>query len=149
MNNYPPSTVSYDTTTNNDGGYLDIPSANSPVADMNYRAEKQYLEDRIATAKGRLELHEDDPDEFDYSDEDETMFVNLALVSHLAVKLRDLVPRGTHVKGSIPYTHAFTGKDIVVRLSLSISIAMCTPFTLGCSQQFSLQFSATLRSHSI
>jgi hypothetical protein len=117
-NNHPASTTSYETATNNDGaGYLDLPSANSPVADLNYRAEKQYLEDRIATAKGRLELHEDDADDFDYSDEDETMFVNLALLSHLAVKLRDKVPRGTHVKGSIPYTHAFTGKDIVVRSS--------------------------------
>lgn len=48
------------------------------------------------------------------SEEDESLFVNLALLSHLAVRLRDRVPRGTHVKGSIPYPRAFTGKDIVV-----------------------------------
>lgn len=48
------------------------------------------------------------------SEEDESMFVNFALLSHLAVRLRDRVPRGTHVKGSIPYPRAFTGKDIVV-----------------------------------
>lgn len=54
-------------------------------------------------------------DEELYTDsEDESMFVNFALLSHLAVRLRDRVPRGTHVKGSIPYPRAFTGKDIVV-----------------------------------
>lgn len=116
-NNYPASIVSYETGTNNDvGGYLDLPGTSSPVSGPSYRQDQHYLEERIATAKGRLELHEDDPDDYDYSDEDETLFVNLALLSHLAVKLRDKVPRGTHVKGSIPYTHAFTGKDIVVRI---------------------------------
>ena len=48
------------------------------------------------------------------SEEDESAFVNFALLSHLAVRLRDRVPRGTHVKGSIPYPRAFTGKDVVV-----------------------------------
>lgn len=115
--NYPASTISYETGTNNDaGGYLDLPGASSPISGPSYRQDQHYLEERIATAKGRLELHEDDPDDYDYSDEDETLFVNLALLSHLAVKLRDKVPRGTHVKGSIPYNHAFTGKDIVVRI---------------------------------
>ncbi|KAF8677361.1 hypothetical protein RHS04_05906 [Rhizoctonia solani] len=133
-NNYPPSTVSYDTTTGNDAvGYLDLPSASSPVADMSYRGDQQYLEDRIATAKGRLELHhdEDDPDDYDYSDEDETLFVNLALLSHLAVKLRDKVPRGTHVKGSIPYTHAFTGKDIVSTIQSTIQRQLAITFDLS------------------
>ncbi|KAF8329377.1 Dbl-like domain-containing protein [Cantharellus anzutake] len=49
-----------------------------------------------------------DPDEID-----EHEFLNTALLSHIAVKLRDKVPRGNHVKGSIPYRNAFTGKDIV------------------------------------
>ncbi|KAK1225868.1 Rho guanine nucleotide exchange factor [Marasmius sp. AFHP31] len=49
-------------------------------------------------------------DEEDYPDE---TFVNTSLLSHMAVQLRDKVPRGTHVKGSIPYPGAFTGKDIV------------------------------------
>ena len=62
------------------------------------------------------------PDE-DYYDEDEeyfseeeslNSFVNFSLLSNIAVWLRDQVPRGTHVKGSIPYSRAFTGKDIVV-----------------------------------
>lgn len=54
-------------------------------------------------------------DEEDMLDEEES-FVNFSLLSHLAVLLRDKVPRGTHVKGSIPYPRAFTGKDIVVSL---------------------------------
>lgn len=58
-----------------------------------------------------LELHEEEEDPFD---DDERRFINPALLSHLAVQLRDSVPRGTHVKGSIPYPRAFTGKDIVV-----------------------------------
>ncbi|THU88754.1 Dbl homology domain-containing protein [Dendrothele bispora CBS 962.96] len=50
--------------------------------------------------------------EWEYSDDEES-FVNFSLLSHLAVQLRDKVPRGTHVKGNIPYPRAFTGKDIV------------------------------------
>ncbi|KAF8143060.1 hypothetical protein K438DRAFT_1784078, partial [Mycena galopus ATCC 62051] len=45
---------------------------------------------------------------------DETRFVNFSLLSNIAVQLRNKVLRGvTHVKGSIPYPHAFTSKDIV------------------------------------
>ncbi|KAJ3983138.1 CNH domain-containing protein [Lentinula detonsa] len=40
-------------------------------------------------------------------------FINYSLLSHLAIQLRDKVPRGFHVKASIPYEEAFTGKDIV------------------------------------
>lgn len=39
---------------------------------------------------------------------------DLASLSHIAVRLRDTVPTGTHVKGSIHYQKAFTGNDIVV-----------------------------------
>ncbi|KAF8757531.1 hypothetical protein RHS01_03367 [Rhizoctonia solani] len=76
--------------------------------------DQQYLEDRIATAKGRLELHhdEDDPDDYDYSDEDETL-------------------SGTHVKGSIPYTHAFTGKDIVSTIQSTIQRQLAITFDLS------------------
>ena len=61
----------------------------------------------------------DDGDIYD-SEEDESAFVNFSLLSHLAVRLRDRVPRGTHVKGSIPYPRAFTGKDIVVSIMVHI-----------------------------
>ncbi|KAF8628723.1 hypothetical protein AX17_005945 [Amanita inopinata Kibby_2008] len=55
------------------------------------------------------------------SEEDDPMrFVNWALLSHVAVRLRDKVPRSTHVKGSIPYPRAFTGKDIVVTIHAQI-----------------------------
>lgn len=50
----------------------------------------------------------------DEDEEDENRFVNFALLSHMAVQLRDKVVRETYVKGSIPYLRAFTGKDIVV-----------------------------------
>jgi hypothetical protein len=56
-----------------------------------------------------------------YSDEaleleTDVRFDNFALLSHLAARLRDSLPRGTHVKGSIPYPGAFTGKELVVRI---------------------------------
>jgi hypothetical protein len=88
----------------------------------------------IAAAKGKgpLELHEDDEDDDEYWDEDDeeddSRFVNFSLLSHIAVRLRDKVPRGTHVKGSIPYPRAFTGKDIVVRLHSSLFFWVCLYF---------------------
>ncbi|KAF8316675.1 Dbl-like domain-containing protein [Clavulina sp. PMI_390] len=62
-----------------------------------------------------------DPDDFPdgagFSDDEEDIgeddFFNSSLLSNVAVKLRDKVPRETHVKGSIPFEGAFTGKDIV------------------------------------
>ncbi|PFH46667.1 hypothetical protein AMATHDRAFT_69289 [Amanita thiersii Skay4041] len=65
-------------------------------------------------------------------EEDETRFVNFAMLSHMAVQLRDKVPRGVHVKGSIPYPRAFTGKDIVstiqsiIQRELAINHGMST-----------------------
>lgn len=35
------------------------------------------------------------------------------LIKDLAVQFKDNVPRGTHVKGSVPFETSFTGKDIV------------------------------------
>ncbi|PVG01912.1 Dbl domain-containing protein [Serendipita vermifera] len=63
--------------------------------------------------KGPLGLHADEEEEEEDEELEEDRFVNLALLSHLANRLRDRIPRGTHVKGSIPYPRAFTGKDIV------------------------------------
>ena len=54
-------------------------------------------------------------DYWDDAEEDGDRFINYFLLSHIAVQLRDKIPRGTHVKGSIQYPRAFTGKDIVVR----------------------------------
>jgi len=50
----------------------------------------------------------------DDEEEDTESFINYALLSHLAVLLRDKVPKSKHTKGSVPYPNAFTGKDIVV-----------------------------------
>lgn len=66
------------------------------------------------SAGSRSEQEEDIQWHGEYEQEEETQFVNFALLSHLAVLLRDKVPRGVHVKGSIAYPRAFTGKDIVV-----------------------------------
>jgi RHO1 GDP-GTP exchange protein 1/2 len=72
--------------------------------------------------KGPLGLHDEYDDAFwEDEDEDDGRFVNFSLLSHIAVQLRDKVPRGTHVKGSIPWPRAFTGKDIVVRCIFLIS----------------------------
>ena len=75
-----------------------------PVPLEEERSQDQYPE----------EVYGEDEELYTDSEEDESLFVNFALLSHLAVRLRDRVPRGTHVKGSIPYPRAFTGKDIVV-----------------------------------
>ncbi|KAF8956940.1 CNH domain-containing protein [Flammula alnicola] len=72
--------------------------------------------------KAPLDLHEEPLDDYweDEDEEDETRFVNFSLLSHIAMQLRDKVPRGTHVKGSIPYPRAFTGKDIVSTIQTQI-----------------------------
>ena len=64
----------------------------------------------------KFELHDEHDDyEDDYEEEDlESQLANMALLSNVAIRVRDKVPRGSHVKGGIPYPHAFTGKDIVV-----------------------------------
>jgi len=59
-----------------------------------------------------LELHEEEADP--YPNDDERQFIDHWLLSNLAVQLYERVPRGTHVKGSVPYPRAFTGKDVVV-----------------------------------
>lgn len=56
---------------------------------------------------------QDDDEFWDEEEEDPSRFINFALLSHIAVQLRDKIPRATHVKGSVPYDKAFTGKDIV------------------------------------
>ncbi|KAF9001525.1 CNH domain-containing protein [Cyathus striatus] len=61
---------------------------------------------------------EDAPEEVDI--DDPTLYINFALLSNLAVLLRDKVPRGTLVKTSIPYPRAFTGKDIVSTIQSQI-----------------------------
>ncbi|CAE7225241.1 unnamed protein product [Rhizoctonia solani] len=109
-NNYSGSVVSYNTATGNDGaGCLDLPPASWSVADIDYRGGQQYL-------KG--------PEVNVYGDEDKAMFANPALLSHLAAKLRDTVPRSIHDQGSTPYVHTFTGKDIVSTIQSAIQLQL-------------------------
>ncbi|EMD39100.1 hypothetical protein CERSUDRAFT_47353 [Gelatoporia subvermispora B] len=83
---------------------------------------------QLQDVKRPLELHEDyaaEEEDYFYDDDDpseegDDRFFNPALLSHIAVRLRDKVPRGTHVKGSIPYPRAFTGKDIVSTIQSQI-----------------------------
>ncbi|KAI0050993.1 Dbl-like domain-containing protein [Auriscalpium vulgare] len=66
------------------------------------------------------DYEDEEYEEYEDSEEGLDSFVNFSLLSNIAVWLRDQVPRGTHVKGSIPYPHAFTGKDIVSTLQSRI-----------------------------
>lgn len=60
-----------------------------------------------------------DDDGYPYDEEEEedpTAFLDLSLLSNIAVQLQLKVPRGVHVKGRIHYPCAFTGKDIVTSI---------------------------------
>ncbi|OBZ74125.1 Rho1 guanine nucleotide exchange factor 1 [Grifola frondosa] len=104
------------------------PSAQGPVASSSRSWRDNDLVRTLEDIKRPLELHEDYvdnedeyfDDEEDPSEEGDDRFFNPALLSHIAVRLRDKVPRGTHVKGSIPYPRAFTGKDIVSTIQSQI-----------------------------
>ncbi|CAK5273815.1 unnamed protein product [Mycena citricolor] len=113
--------LSRNTSANSTGASASIPSPDSEqylsVGPSGVdRRPSEMLRDLASYAPSRpLELHGDADEEYweDEDEEDENRFVNFSLLSHIAVQLRDKVPRGTHVKGSIPYPRAFTGKDIV------------------------------------
>lgn len=45
-----------------------------------------------------------------------TSFVDFCQLSHIAVLLKEKVPRGMHVKGSIEYPSSFTGQDVVTAI---------------------------------
>jgi hypothetical protein len=81
-------------------------------SDLSRRNTRVIYEIANFDPRTHLELHEEEGE--DVYDDDDRQFINPGLLSHLAVQLRDKVPRGTHVKGSIEYPRAFTGKDIVV-----------------------------------
>lgn len=69
-----------------------------------------------------LDMQDEIEDYWEDGEEDGERFINYFLLSHIAVQLRDKIPRGTHVKGSIPYQRAFTGKDIVVSIDHAFKI---------------------------
>ena len=89
-------------------------AGNSRMDRYNQRNQRERVYDDI---KRQLALHENCESEEEYDEvEEEDRFVNLALLSHIAVRLRDRVSRGTHVKGGIPYQRAFTGNHIQTEL---------------------------------
>ena len=57
-------------------------------------------------------------EEWDEQEVEEIHFFQPALLSEAAVQLRDRVERGRHLKGGIAWVGSFTGRDLVVRLSL-------------------------------
>ncbi|KAJ7614669.1 signal transducer [Mycena polygramma] len=114
------------------------------------RRPSEMLRDLASYApRGPLELH-DEADgywEDDDEEEDETRFVNFSLLSHIAVQLRDKVPRGTHVKGSIPYPRAFTGKDIVSTIQAQIQRELAVNHGISTSdRRAALQVARSLQS---
>ena len=125
------------------------PSSQGPVASSSTWRDPDLVR-TVADIKRPLELHDnyaDNEDDFydeDPSEDGDDRFFNPALLSHIAVRLRDKVPRGTHVKGSIPYPRAFTGKDIVVcHRNIYVQIHV----SLLCSRQSSTKYSGNSLSH--
>lgn len=51
-----------------------------------------------------------------------TSFVDFSLLSHLALLLKDALPRASHVKGSISYPSSFTGKDVVTAVQFLLPL---------------------------
>lgn len=94
------------------------PARSETTARSRLASEIERLKNREAMEDATNSYADDeyyDEDEEYYSEEESLdSFVNFSLLSNIAVWLRDQVPRGTHVKGSIPYPRAFTGRDIVV-----------------------------------
>ena len=73
----------------------------------------------------QLPSHDDYNSEEEFDElEEKDCFVDLALLSHIAMRLRDKVPRGIHVRGGIPYPRVFTGKDIVVNIFFFYTIRL-------------------------
>ncbi|KAI0358188.1 Dbl-like domain-containing protein [Trametes cingulata] len=101
------------------------PSLQGPIASSSERRDYDPLRPytdikRPLVMHGNFDEEEDDFYDEDPSEDGDDRFFNPALLSHIAVRLRDKVPRGTHVKGSIPYPRAFTGKDIVSTIQSQI-----------------------------
>ncbi|KAI0091606.1 Dbl-like domain-containing protein [Irpex rosettiformis] len=116
----PPPPAKTDTATPQHAYASQPGPSEAPVAGSSGRAWQERERDifqQLQDIKRPLQVHEGYDDEYyddeDPSDDGDDRFFNPALLSHIAVRLRDKVPRGTHVKGSIPYERAFTGRDIV------------------------------------
>jgi len=123
---HPPSGEDFSRSNANSAGSYAYPSAlsnittSSGLSGPGSSRKKGGEYRRMASMKGPLELHDDGDESDDPDDIDELRFVNLSLLSHVANLLKNKVPRGTHVKGGIPYSKAFTGKDVVSTIQMYI-----------------------------
>lgn len=121
----PPPPAKYEVPTQAYAQVQPGPS-HEPVAESSWQGQSRGRDifQQLQDIKRPLQVHEpydeDYYDEEDLSEDGDERYFNPALLSHIAVRLRDKVPRGTHVKGSIPYERAFTGRDIVVRALLAV-----------------------------
>ncbi|KAL5513096.1 TUS1 [Sanghuangporus vaninii] len=107
--------------------------------------ERNQRDRVIDDIKRQLALHEGYESEEDYDEEEEDRFVNLALLSHVAVRLRDKVPRGTHVKGGIPYQRAFTGRDIVSTIQAQIQRELVNMHVPSSDRRLALSLARSLQ----
>ncbi|EJD07469.1 Dbl domain-containing protein [Fomitiporia mediterranea MF3/22] len=117
--------------------------AGSSRIDRHY--QRNQRERVIDDIKRQLALHEDYESEEDFDEEEEDRFVNLALLSHIAVRLRDKVPRGTHVKGGIPYPRAFTGRDIVSTIQAQIQRELLNMHVSSSDRRLALHLARSLQ----
>ncbi|KAG7094177.1 hypothetical protein E1B28_007786 [Marasmius oreades] len=112
-------------------------------------AGPQNTPDEVVYEDGRVISEDGGGNPWNGSDvsEDESRFVNYSLLSHLAVQLKDKVTRGTHVKGSIPYPRAFTGKDIVSTIQSLIQRELAINHNISTSdRRAALQVARSLQS---
>ncbi|KIJ21133.1 hypothetical protein PAXINDRAFT_6902 [Paxillus involutus ATCC 200175] len=79
-----------------------------------------------------VDQDDEDDDYFtDSDDPDPDRFVSFSQLSHLAVRLRDKVPRGTHVKSSIPYLRAFLNLKLPLILKIGPARLILPSFTVS------------------
>ncbi|KAK7686309.1 hypothetical protein QCA50_010533 [Cerrena zonata] len=105
------------------------------------------LEDIKRPLEAQEDYDDDYFDEVDPSEEGDDRFFNPALLSHIAVRLKDKVPRGTHVKGGIPYPRAFTGRDIVSTIQSVIQRELLITHGISTNdRRYALQVARSLQS---
>lgn len=94
-------------------GNLFSPSASGHLSPNNSLTASGYLQRNMSTGT---------TNSFASSENDSQQpHINQALLSHMAIFLKDRVPRAEHVRGAIPYPMAFTGRDIVSTLERALS----------------------------
>lgn len=125
-NNHAPSPLVLDITSHSEDSILFEPESNHPQPTIDDYARILQTVGQFPVESTPERVGDDLGDGSSLEEDDPMRFVNWALLSHIAVRLRDKVPRGVHVKGSIPYPRAFTGKDIVSTIHYQIQRELVT-----------------------